>query len=555
VSARGLLSALALDLSPLRASRSFRLLFAGRVVSLLGLGMLIVALPVQVYALTGSSLQVAGVNTTLGVAAFAGTLVAGVVADRMDRRRVILWSRTAAIVGFAALLANSLAESPSVTAIYVIAAWDGLAGGFSVVALAAAVPSLVPRGQLPAVAALQAISLDLGAVVSPLIAGVVIAYGGSSLVFGAVVVMSLVSLGFLACLPPLPPGGLVPDAAASPERDVSPCAGLGQGDGARPWDDLVEGLRFVATDRVVGGIILLGFVQILFASPHVLIPEFVDKRLGAGPEVVGLLFSAPAVGALIATLTSGWTGRVRRTGRVLLIVFAASGVGVAMLGLSQSVVLAVVAMTLVGAGDVLGEILRFTLLYERTPDHLRGRVSALWTAQGAAGDALGGPLVTLIARALGAGGAIAVGGALAAVATGLVALAIPGLRRATTEPDAEGDPTGVDRHEGAGLAAPGAPVELAVLGAPVAPTEQAVLGESTARHVEALPGGAPVPDNLDLRGGTATRPALADDTFDAGRRPLTPSSTGPGAGDVPFAPGRSPQSADVIVGATRGENA
>lgn len=475
MSAPGLLSGLALDLTPLRASRSFRLLFAGRVVSLLGLGMLVVALPVQVYALTGSSLHVAGVNTTLGVTAFAGTLVAGVVADRTDRRRVILWSRSAAVLGFVALLVNSLAESPSVPAIYAIAAWDGLAGGFSVVALAAAVPSLVPRTQLPAVAALQAISLDLGAVVAPLVAGVAIAHGGSSLVFGAVVVASVVSLGFLVRLPALPPGGedsrreeSVPDGAASAEHAASPGerpgaggaaaepppeaeVGLGPARRPRPWDDMVEGLRFVATDRVVGGIILLGFVQILFASPHVLIPELVDKQLHAGPEVVGLLFSAPAVGALVATLTSGWTGRVRRTGRLLLIVFAASGAGVAMLGLSQSVVLAVVAMTLVGAGDVLGEILRFTLLYERTPDHLRGRVSALWTAQGTAGDALGGPLLTLIARALGAGGAVALGGALAAVATGLVALTVPGLRRAVTEPepaDHEPSPQPVDASVG-----------------------------------------------------------------------------------------------------------
>jgi ENTS family enterobactin (siderophore) exporter len=442
VSAPGLLSALALDLTPLRASRSFRLLFAGRIVSLLGLGMLVVALPVQVYALTGSSLHVAGVNTTLGVTAFAGTLVAGVVADRTDRRRVILWSRSAAVLGFVALLVNSLAESPSVPAIYAIAAWDGLAGGFSVVALAAAVPSLVQRSQLPAVAALQAISLDLGAVVAPLVAGVAIAHGGSSLVFGAVVVASVVSLGFLVRLPSLPPGGEggAEDAEADQPAPDGAAPVPGPARRPRPWDDMVEGLRFVATDRVVGGIILLGFVQILFASPHVLIPELVDKQLHAGPEVVGLLFSAPAVGALVATLTSGWTGRVRRTGRLLLIVFAASGAGVAMLGLSQSVVLAVVAMTLVGAGDVLGEILRFTLLYERTPDHLRGRVSALWTAQGTAGDALGGPLLTLIARALGAGGAVALGGALAAVATGLVALLVPGLCRAVTEPEPSSEP-------------------------------------------------------------------------------------------------------------------
>lgn len=419
----GLLAALALDVSPLRESRSFRQLFVGRVVSVLGLGMLAVALPVQVYALTGSSLHVAGVNTTLGITAFVGTLVAGVAADRVDRRRVILWSRSAAALGFVALLVNALVESPSLPVLYAVAAWDGLAGGFSVVALAAAVPSLVPRAQLPAVAALQAISLDVGAVASPLVAGVAVAHGGASLVYAAVVVTSVVSLGFLVRLPPLPPGG----------PDDEPAS-------VRPWADLAEGVRHVARDRVVGGIILLGFVQILFASPHVLIPELVDTQLGAGPEVVGLLFSAPAVGALVATLTSGWTSRVRRTGRLLLVVLAASGAGIVVLGVSQSVALAVVAMAFVGAGDVLGEILRFTLLYERTPDHLRGRVSALWTAQGTAGDALGGPVLTLIARAIGPGGAVALGGALAVVATGLVALLVPGLRRAVSAPAADDGP-------------------------------------------------------------------------------------------------------------------
>jgi MFS transporter, ENTS family, enterobactin (siderophore) exporter len=426
----GLLAELALDLSPLRESRSFRQLFVGRVVSLLGLGMLVVALPVQVYALTGSSLHVAGVNTTLGVTAFAGTLVAGVVADRVDRRRVILWSRSAAVLGFVALLVNAVVESPSLPVLYMVAAWDGLAGGFSVVALAAAVPTLVPPGRLPAVAALQAISLDVGAVVSPLVAGVAVAHGGSGLVYAVVVVTSVVSLGFLVRLPALPPGG--PE-----DPDDEPAS-------VRPWSDLVEGVRHVARDRVVGGIILLGFVQILFASPHVLIPELVDTQLGAGPEVVGLLFSAPAVGALVATLTSGWTGRVRRTGRLLLVVLAASGAGIVVLGSSQSVSLAVAAMALVGAGDVLGEILRFTLLYERTPDHLRGRVSALWTAQGTAGDALGGPVLTLVARAIGPGGAIALGGALAVVATGLVALLVPGLRRAVSAPAADDDPHPAD---------------------------------------------------------------------------------------------------------------
>lgn len=426
------LGGLGLDLSPLRTSRSFRLLFCGRLVSLLGLGMLVVALPVQVYQLTGSSLHVAGVNTCLGIAAFAGTLVAGVVADRTDRRRVILWSRSAALLGFVGLLGNSLLDEPSVVVLYVLAVWDGLAGGFSVVALAAAVPTLVDRTQLPAVGALQAVTLDLGAVVAPLLAGITVANGGTPVVYGVVVGASLVSLGFLWRLPPLPPGsdedhahGAMDDAAAD----------------THPWHDLVDGLRYVTGDRLVGGIVLVGFVQILFASPHVLIPELVDTRLHAGPEVVGLLYGAPAVGALVATLTSGWTGRVHRTGRALLVVLMLSAAGVAVLGLSGSVLLAVVAMALVGAGDVIGEILRFTMLYERAPDRLRGRVSSLWTAQGTAGDALGGPLLTVLAKGIGAGGAIAVGGVLAIVATAWVALALPELRTATASGD-DDDPDG-----------------------------------------------------------------------------------------------------------------
>ncbi|WP_181410632.1 enterobactin transporter EntS [Nocardioides humi] len=436
---RGLVdwSALAIDLRPLRENRQFRLLFTGRLVSLAGLGMLMVVFSWQIYELTGSSLQVALVNATLGVAAFAGSLVGGVQADRADRRRLIVWSRTAAVLGFVALAVNASLPEPSVAVLYVVALWDGVAGGFSSTALAAAVPAVLTRRQIPASGALMAISIDVGSVVAPLLAGVLLAVGSAALVYWVVVAVSLLSLVFLLGLRPI-----VPTADES-----------GPDDSAGLWPDLVAGVRYAAGDRIVGGVLLLGFVQILFASPYVLIPEFITDDLGGGPTALGLVYSAPAAGALVATLLSGWTGRVRRIGRVQFIVFTAACLAVAGFGAAPALWVAVVAMAVVGAMDVLAEVVRFTILSERTPDHLRGRVASLWSAQGTVGETLGGPALSLLARPLGAGGAIAAGGLIGAAATAALWAGLAPLRTLTREPDDFDEPDEVDE------AAAGIPAE------------------------------------------------------------------------------------------------
>lgn len=419
---RGLVdwSALAIDLRPLRENRQFRLLFTGRLVSLAGLGMLMVVFSWQIYELTGSSMQVALVNATLGMSAFVGSLVGGVQADRADRRRLIVWSRAAAVAGFVALAVNASLPEPSLAVLYVVAAWDGLAGGFSSTALAAAVPAVLTRRQIPASGALMAISIDVGSVVAPLLAGVLLAVGGAALVYWTVVAVSLLSLAFLLGLRPITP--VVDDD----EPDAS--AGL--------WPDLVAGVRFATGDRIVGGVLLLGFVQILFASPYVLIPEFITDDLGGSPTALGLVYSAPAAGALVATLLSGWTGRVRRIGRVQFIVFGAACLAVAGFGLAPTLWVAVLAMVVVGAMDVVAEVIRFTILSERTPDHLRGRVASLWSAQGTVGETLGGPALSLLARPLGAGGAIAAGGLIGAAATAALCVGLRPLRTLTRDPDA-----------------------------------------------------------------------------------------------------------------------
>ncbi|GAA4974019.1 enterobactin transporter EntS [Pseudonocardia tropica] len=420
--ARGLL----LDLTPLRDSRDLRLVVVARTVSMVGIGLLLVAVPVQVYALTGSSLRVGLVTAVVAVGAFAGTVVGGVVADRVDRRRVILVARWVATAGFAALLVNALAPAPSVVVIALAAAVDGVAGGVSATALGAAVPGIVGPDRLPAAGALLALTADAGAVVAPALAGLLIAAGGTWVPYAAALGTGVAAAVLVGRLGPLPPG------------DGEPA---GSGTGA-----LVEGLRFAVRHRVVGPVLLLGLLQMMLAAPYVLLPEFSDRVLGAGAATTGLLFAAPAVGAALASLLSGWTGRVRRAGAVLL---AASGaLGLAVLALGAVAVLppgartvaALAVLAAVGGADVILEILRFALLADHTPDRSRGRVTGIWTAQATVGDGVGAPLLGVVSRLLGPAAALALSGAAAVLATAVVALAVPALRRAGPAPDGREGP-------------------------------------------------------------------------------------------------------------------
>lgn len=418
------LSGWAVDLTPLRVNRQFRLLFTGRLVSVFGLGMLAVVLSVQTYDLTGSSLQVAAINSVLGLAAVTGALTGGVVADRIDRRRVVLVSRALAVAGFVALALNAHAAEPSVLVLYLFAVWDGFTGAVGAEAFGAAVPAVVAPSMLPATGALMALSLDLGSVAAPLLAGILTGAGGAASVYWAVVAISGVSWLVLFRLDPVVP--VREPRAAATGRRLRRAAGTAVA-------DLREGIAFARADRVVGGVLLIGFLQIFFASPHVLVPEFVGDHLGGGPEAVGLVYSAPAFGALVAGVCSGWISRVRRIGVLIVVVFTVSSLGVAAFGLAPAVWFAVLAMTVVGVTDVLGEILRFTLLAQRTPDALRGRVQSIWSAQATVGDSLGGPLLSLGARAVGVAPVIALGGLFAAVTTLALLLTRPQLRRAVQE--------------------------------------------------------------------------------------------------------------------------
>ncbi|GAA3728746.1 enterobactin transporter EntS [Salinactinospora qingdaonensis] len=420
-------ASIAIDITPLQISREFRIAFTARLISLVGIGFTTTALPLQVYAMTRSSLLVATVAATAGVSMFAGTLTGGVLADRLDRRRLIIGGRLAATVAFVLLAANTVVpEHPLLALIYACAALNGFLGSFSTVALQAAAPGFVPPDRLAAAGALLAMTAKLGMAISPALAGLIIAVWGFGVNYSITAVAGMLTVAMVWRLPSLHP----------PARQGA--------QGARSlFADIAAGLSFAARDRTVGPLLLVGFLLLLFASPQVLIPAFNDRVLDGSEFTAGLLYAAPATGAAVGSLTSGWTGRVRHTGSFLLGAVAVCGGAVVGLGIAPTLVAALVALTFFGVGQIVEEILRYALLQSHTPDALRGRVNSLWTAQATAGGALGSLTLGAIVPLVGVSTAIVIGGAATVAAVTVIVVSLPGLRRAGVAPAVPGNDSGI----------------------------------------------------------------------------------------------------------------
>ncbi|MER5967955.1 enterobactin transporter EntS [Streptomyces sp. NPDC002057] len=404
-----------IDIGPLRTSRDFRAIFIARVVSLFGLGMATVALSAQVFEMTRSTFGVAVSSMIMSVTVLVGSLWGGWMADRTDRRTLILWARGSAALAFAGLAVNAFLPTPELWAIYLCVAWDGLATGVSVTALMAVAPTLVRPDQLPAAGALISLTGEIGSVTAPFIGGILLAVSGPGPVFAFTAVTTGITTLLLLRLRPLPPFKDEDDDADGAEDSGSPLAAF----------------RFAVRNRVVGGLLALGGVNALFSLPVVLFPELVYTEFGGGDFMLGVLYTAPALGAILVSATSGWITRAARPGRLLLTAAFTGGLAVIGFGLSGSATVAYVMLVVGGAAGTVYEILEYALVQHNTPDRLRGRIVSVVTAQGTTGGIVGDVEVALVARWFNPAGAALVNGAICAVAAVVVAVAVPGLRKAT----------------------------------------------------------------------------------------------------------------------------
>ncbi|GIG28020.1 MFS transporter [Cellulomonas marina] len=419
------------DLSPLRASPSFARMWAGTAVSTVGTQLTVVAVGLQVYELTGSTLAVSGVGLAALVPTVLAGLYGGVLADALDRRRLLLvaavvaWCATATIAGLA------WAGHEGVGALYALTALTATAGTVLGATRMAVVPRLLPPHLLPAAAALGGITGGLAVTAGPALAGVLVATAGFPLTYTVDVVLFLGAFLGIVQLPPVRPEG---------ERVR---AGMGS---------VVQGLRFLATAPTVRASFVADIAAMALAQPRVLFPAAGAAVLGGGAVTVGVLTAAGAVGAVLSGLLSGRLTGTRRQGVAIARAIQVYGAAVAAFG----VVLAVAAATdpaagtgsvlraeglrpvpvaaaalllaVAGAADNVSSIFRQAVLQQAVPDHLRGRLQGIFivvvTGGPRVGDLWTGVLATLLAVWL----PPLLGGALVVVALAVLLARQPGFR-------------------------------------------------------------------------------------------------------------------------------
>ncbi|MFW0794702.1 enterobactin transporter EntS [Gordonia sp. CPCC 205515] len=418
------------DITPLRESAPYRRIFVARLISLVGIGLLLVSVPVQMFDLTGSSAQVGVASAVTGITTFVGMLVGGSLADRFDRKRLILVGRSGAALAFAGLAINAfgLLGGPSVPALYVLAGVDGLIGALSTSALMAAVPTLIPREQLVAVGALGALTVRIGSAVSPGIAGFIIAAAGVEWAYTIAAILATITVLILLGLPSMPPTAPV---LGEPTAPPTP-----SGDDAAPAKK-VSVLRFIAEQRVVLGVMIIGVLTMFAAGVVALLPALVAERFDGDARATGLLFAAVATGAMVGAVTSGWLAAVQRPGRLLMCSVIAVFAVMILFGLTPWLWLALGLLVVIGVFEAIGEVLRYSLIQHHTPGPLLGRVNGIWMAQEVGGVTIGALVAGVFGSIWAASDAVVYYGIVMGVLAVIAALTLGTLRAVRKEPVTE----------------------------------------------------------------------------------------------------------------------
>jgi MFS family permease len=394
------------DLTPLRSSRDFRLLYISRTVTALGTQATEVALLVQARQLTGSTLAVGLLGAVEVVPLVVFGLYGGVLADRFDRRRLMVWCEAALGICAALLVLNALARRPAVWPLYAVTALMIAIYAVQRPSVDASIPRVIPRDQLTAASALLSMSQNVSVIAGTTLGGVLAAGPGPRFVYGLDVASFAVSFCFLFLVRPLP--------AATGEQTPA-------GPGLRR---IADGLAYARRRPDLLGSYLADLAAMMLAYPNALFP-FVAADLHAA-WAVGLMFAAPSVGAIAVTVLSGWMSRVRRHGLAIAASAAAWGLLIAGFGAAPDLGLALACLVLAGAADMVSGIFRDTLWNQTIPDALRGRLAGVELLSYGVGPSVGQIRAGAVAGVTSPRFSLISGGLLCVGAVGLVCLALPG---------------------------------------------------------------------------------------------------------------------------------
>ena len=346
------------DLTPLRESRSFRLLWLGQLISLSGSQLRLVALPYQIFLLTGSSFAVGLIGVFQAVPLLVLSLFGGVIADAVDRRRLLLITQVGLAMVSLALAIATQAGAASVPLLYVLTAIGACFSALDNPTRASLAPTLVERRLIRAAMALNQTIFQFALVFGSVLAGVVIGRFGLSGAYWLDVV-SFVAAFIAVWMIRTPP-------RVRAERQPVLKA-------------LVEGVRYLGATRILLATMSLDFLATFFGSPRALFPYYAERVFHVGPEGLGLLYASMGAGALVAAVASGWTARVKRQGLTVLVAVAVWGLSIAAFGVLDErwFLLALLLLAIANGADTVSSIFRGTILQLIVPEALRGRLNAI----------------------------------------------------------------------------------------------------------------------------------------------------------------------------------
>ncbi|MCS6887639.1 MFS transporter [Chloroflexus sp.] len=392
-------------------SRDFRLLWFGNFVSLTGTEMTRAAVSWHILELSGGDpLALGAIGAARLVPLVLLALGSGVLADAIDRRRLMLGAQIAMMLCSLALALTTNLGLAALWVIYTVTALAAAANTLGLPARQALIPSLVPREHLAGALSLNIVAWQLATIVGPTIGGLLIERGGVGLVYWVDVVSFTAILIALLLMRPRP--------LAAEKRDISLRAAI-------------EGLRFVWRTPLIWSTMLLDFLATFFSAATTLLPIYAQSILQVGPQGLGLLYAAPSVGAVIASVICSIWGAGNRQGPLLLWAVAIYGLSTTIFGISTHFGLSLLMLAINGAADTVSMVVRGNIRNLETPDELRGRMVAVNMLFFAGGPQLGEIEAGVAARLLGTQLSVALGGLACVLMTGAVAAKVPILRNYT----------------------------------------------------------------------------------------------------------------------------
>lgn len=390
-----------LDISPLRVSRDYRLLFFGQVISFFGSMMTFVVVPWQMHELTHSNAMVGYIYFAEFVPMLILAFVGGALADFFDKRRLLRMTEFGQAAASILLLVNSLLPQPQIWVLFVCVALHAGLAAIQRPAFESFIQQIIPAEMMASVMALNSLRVSFGAIVSMSIAGIVAAKLGPTIAYAIDLVTFTGTISALFMVAAVP----------SPKNAERPSL-----------DGVVRSLKYAFARKELLGTYLIDFFAMFFAMPQALYPALADHY---GEIYLGLFPAAFAAGAFVGGVTSGWTSNVQRHGLMVTAAAILWGVAIIFFGLSTSVGVALLCLAAGGFFDMISGVFRGAIWNQTIPNFLRGRMASLEMISYLSGPMLGSAKMGVVAEIWGVRTAIISGGVLCVVAVAAAGLMLP----------------------------------------------------------------------------------------------------------------------------------